>query len=336
MKKIIVNTFIVDKYKGQNMSGGASYKAPHDILKITLKHGYTEHKVSVSNYKSKVLIHLALIVKLLKIWFIYPSQTYLMIQYPCINPRILYILLPFLRKFYLQAIIHDINSIRVDGHLSSAENEILSRFNELIVHTSNMKDYLQHVLKNKNIVYKVIDCFPYIAEADRTNRCSGKAICFAGNIDKSLFIKDFIKENKDLNLYLYGSLKDKTIEKNSKVIYKGIFNPNLVRGLEGSWGLVWDGNSTMTCSGNWGQYLRIIAPHKFSLYIMAGLPLIVWKNSAMAELVEKKQIGITISSLSQISTVIEQITAEQYDTFCKNITYMQEILAKGSNYSNIL
>ena len=83
MKKIIVNTFIVDKYKGQNMSGGASYKAPHDILKITLKHGYTEHKVSVSNYKSKVLIHLALIVKLLKIWFIYPSQTYLMIQYPC-------------------------------------------------------------------------------------------------------------------------------------------------------------------------------------------------------------------------------------------------------------
>ena len=69
---------------------------------------------------------------------------------------------------------------------------------------------------------------------------------------------------------------------------------------------------------------------------MAGLPLIVWKNSAMAELVEKKQIGITISSLSQISTVIEQITAEQYDTFCKNITYMQEILAKGSNYSNIL
>lgn len=336
MKKVIINTIIINKYKNQNMSGGASYKAPHDILKITLKHGYTEHKISVSNVKSKILIHLILIIKLLKIRLIYPSHTYLMIQYPCINPRILKILLPLLKKFHLQAIIHDINSIRVDGHLSSTENEVLSQFDELIVHTPNMKDYLQHVLKNKNINYKIIDCFPYIAEVDRTFRHLNKDICFAGNIDKSLFIKDFITENKDLNLYLYGALKDRTIEKNPKVMYKGIFDPNSIKGLEGSWGLVWDGDSTNTCSGNLGQYLKIIAPHKFSLYILAGLPLIVWKHSAMAMLVEKEQIGITINSLAEISNSIEQITTKQYEIFCKNIENMQEILVKGNNYSTLL
>lgn len=149
-------------------------------------------------------------------------------------------------------------------------------------------------------------------------------------------MKDFIHENKDLDLYLYGALKDKNIEVGNKIVYKGIFYPNNIKNLEGSWGLVWDGDSTKTCNGNWGTYLKIIAPHKFSLYILAGLPLIVWKDSAMAIFVKEKQIGITINSLSEIADIINQTTSEQYQTFCKNIRSLQKTLTEGTNYSSLL
>lgn len=42
-----------------------------------------------------------------------------------------------------------------------------------------------------------------------------------------------------------------------------------------SFGLVWDGNSMDTCTGNYGSYLRINDPHKVSLYLSSGLPIIV-------------------------------------------------------------
>ncbi len=335
MKKIILNINIIDKIKGQTMSGGASYKAPHDILEISLRNGYVEHNISVYNYKFKILTQFFIVIKFLRIIFLYPKQTYLLIQYPCINPQILSIFLPLFRKYHLQTIIHDINSIRVNGELSTMENKALSSFDEIIVHSSNMKEYLKNKLKNYNIEYKILGCFPYIAEPDATDRELSKNICFAGNIDKSLFIKKFIQENKELNIYLYGALKDKSIN-NENVEYKGVFSPNNVHNLEGSWGLVWDGDSTKTCNGNFGKYLRIIAPHKFSLYILAGLPLIVWKGSAMASLVNEKKIGIVINSLSDIVEIINQVSSEEYKELCKNIKDMQKILINGSNYFDLL
>ena len=57
--------------------------------------------------------------------------------------------------------------------------------------------------------------------------------------------------------------------------------------MEGNWGLVWDGNSIDTCSGNFGEYLRLNAPFKFSLYLAAKRPVVVWRESAMAEYVRK-------------------------------------------------
>ena len=42
------------------------------------------------------------------------------------------------------------------------------------------------------------------------------------------------------------------------IIHKGVFKPEeLPRVLDGSYGLVWDGDSLDECSGNIGEYLKI-------------------------------------------------------------------------------
>ena len=60
------------------------------------------------------------------------------------------------------------------------------------------------------------------------------------------------------------------------------------------------------------EYLKIIAPHKFSLYIAVGLPVIVWSGSAMAKVVREKKIGIVVDSLYELKDKIEAISYDKY------------------------
>lgn len=44
--------------------------------------------------------------------------------------------------------------------------------------------------------------------------------------------------------------------------------------LEAKYGLVWDGLEITSCEGTFGQYLKYNNPHKFSLYMAAGIAVI--------------------------------------------------------------
>ena len=99
------------------------------------------------------------------------------------------------------------------------------------------------------------------------------------------------------------------------VIYKGVASPDeLPAQLEGSFGLVWDGNSLE--EGD--HYLRYNNPHKLSLYLTAGLPVIVWEQSASAAFVNLHDIGFTVKSLREIPLKIQQMSDEQFNTIHKN------------------
>ena len=54
--------------------------------------------------------------------------------------------------------------------------------------------------------------------------------------------------------------------------------------MEGSFGLVWDGISVETCAGVYGEYLKVNNPHKTSLYLASGIPVIIWKEAAWLSL----------------------------------------------------
>ena len=207
------------------------------------------------------------------------------------------------------------NSIRVDGKLSETEKNALNYFDELYVHSDNMLDYLKTKLK-QDIVYHVIGCFPYLADSNQEKREISKRVVFAGNLDKSYFLSEFVRNNNDLELLLYGK---KTIKLVGNAQYMGKFLPDEIQNIKGSWGLVWDGERTDCCGGSYGEYLKIIAPHKFSMYLAAELPVIIWKDSAMANIVEKFNLGITINSLSEISARIDALDNKEYQSILCNI-----------------
>ena len=51
----------------------------------------------------------------------------------------------------------------------------------------------------------------------------------------------------------------------------------------------------------------------------------------MAKLVEMKDIGITVTSLSEISARISAVSDNDYKEYCANILKFQPVLLKGEN-----
>ena len=135
--------------------------------------------------------------------------------------------------------------------------------------------------------------------------------------------------NKNLVVNLYGNYFDES-QTNDRLVYKGSFPPEkLPSCIEGDFGLVWDGSEAYTCAGNTGEYLKYNNPHKTSLYLSSGLPVIVWTEAAIADFVVKNKVGITVSSLFDLEEAISQVTKEEYVIMCQNAKGIAEKLRNG-------
>lgn len=88
--------------------------------------------------------------------------------------------------------------------------------------------------------------------------------------------------------------------------------------LEAKYGLVWDGLEITSCEGTFGQYLKYNNPHKFSLYMAAGIPVITQRKAAIANFIIENKVGIVVDNLENIKNVIENISSEEYETMCEN------------------
>lgn len=99
--------------------------------------------------------------------------------------------------------------------------------------------------------------------------------------------------------------------------------------LDGSFGLIWDGDSINTCSGLYGEYTKINNPSKFSQYIVAGLPIIAWKEAAVAKIIKKYNIGFIVNNLIEIDNILNNLTEKEYNIYLKNVISLREKLIKG-------
>lgn len=154
----------------------------------------------------------------------------------------------------------------------------------------------------------------------------------AGNLrkDKAGYIYALDDLESGVMFHLYGpNFEGKTIGKN--VIYKGQYPPEeLPEKLQCGFGLVWDGPSLEGCSGMMGKYLKYNNPHKTSLYLASGIPVIIWKQAAMADLVNERRIGIVVESLEEISSKIGALQKEEYQLLKKNAENLGRQLRSGA------
>ena len=270
----------------------------------------------------------------------------LLIQFPIKNHSVFIsrLISKYVKKgVRIVLLIHDLESIRLalrddipfkqKLRLDIEEGKVMKSASTIIVHNDAMKK----LLISKGYDPKklsVLGLFDYlIPDFDaRKGELAGhfakdKPVIIAGNLKrhKAEYVYH-LPQTQQFNLYGIG-YED---ENKENICYHGSFEPDdLPFVLEGSFGLVWDGECAETCSGVYGQYLKVNNPHKTSLYLATGIPVIVWKQSALAPVIEKNGLGIAVQSLHEIPEVLAEMTDEEYANILAKTAQLSGKLRRG-------
>ena len=344
-----MNIILCEYAEGKKYNAGN--KARTDALHIALSKGY-KHVPLFRNGTSKLLIPFQLLRGIINTIYRAKKGDKVFIQYPyypyVIN-RILFSMLNLGRKlkgFETIVLIHDIINLRKENIEPIEQSKLLTEelqtldnnCDTIICHNAKMKDLFVRICGKKD-KFVILGPFDYIyhKKAISTNcDMNDVKIIIAGNLSKNKCGYLYkLPQTKGVSYNLYG-LGYEGVE-NDYIHYKGAFPPDeLIQHLEGNFGLVWDGEDVDSCTGATGNYLRYNNPHKFSLYIAAGLPLIVWKESALADYVKEKGIGICLNSLNELDIILKNLDKKQYDTILHNIFNLRKEIINGEHLRSCL
>lgn len=210
------------------------------------------------------------------------------------------------------------------------ESSVLKAADLVIAHNEIMMDYLEKEGVPADCLVS-LDIFDYrMPESFTPRRPDGarEDLVIAGNLDsdKVGYLKD-IGRVPGVRFQLYGVGYK---EDHENAVYNGSFLPDeLPEHLRGGFGLVWDGTSVETCAGNYGTYLKYNDPHKTSLYLMCGFPVVVWDRSAISRFVLGHGAGIAVPSLLAAGEAVSALSEDEYETLCRNAAAVSADLRSG-------
>lgn len=234
--------------------------------------------------------------------------------------------------FKIIYLIHDLDAIRDSYDNDVLVQEMINSLNiadVLICHNDKMvSELLKRGCKSKMVS---LDIFDYYTDEtlDTKSLHSPIQICFAGNLSSSKtgFLYKLDSECTSFDLNVYGK-KERDFK---HLKYMGCFAPEeLPQHLRADYGLIWEGNE-FVYNENKHPYIMINNPHKTSLYIVSGLPIIIWEKAALAGFVLREGIGITISTISELDEKIQTIMSKQYDEMQKNLLRVRQSLLNGEH-----
>lgn len=242
------------------------------------------------------------------------------------------------------ALVHDLDTLRYElvytpGARTNAffeDNTLLRQFDAVICHNERMKAFLlEKGFPEERLI--CLQLFDYLISSSAVQAGEpSSGIVIAGNLDqnKSGYLYQLAQLDLSFPVHLYGVNYTESGKAQNALVYHGSFAPEqLPQMLAGRFGLVWDGNSLDTCCGPGGNYLRYNNPHKLSLYLAAGIPVITWCDAAVASFVENNRIGITVASLRELPEVLSSVSDEDYSEMKERVKTIQERVIRGDYFN---
>ena len=343
--------FLKEEFLKDSGARNAGNKARNDVEEIVKREGYQPLLLTVEDWYQmgtvKAQQHKA--KALAQAFSQLKSGDQLLIQFPMLHHS--FFTTRLVRKIQRRGvqvyfIIHDLEALRyanldtvplkhkIRVHLQ--ESSLLKVADGVIAHNPIMKSVLveKGLPEHKLVSLEIFDyLIPNYQEKDGLSK--DQPIIVAGNLaqEKAGYLYQ-LSARPAYNLYGVGFDESRALANET---YFGSFLPDeLPAALEGGFGLVWDGDSAETCSGVFGEYLRYNNSHKASLYLAAGFPLVVWKQSALSHFVLENGCGIAVESLHDLSQAIEQLDDKDYQDLVEKTKYIGKKIRDGFFLTNAL
>jgi glycosyltransferase involved in cell wall biosynthesis len=307
---------------------------PMDIEKILLRNNAIAIKFPY-HFNFSIKAKIARFLYLIKTFLAVKRGSIVVFQHPLYArmDRILIRILRLRKTIAIICLIDDIDGLKDgDDNLLKTEMHSFKQDEYFIVHNSNMNVWLKSF--HPDAKSSLLQCFDFLTSYEAYHRTKTNTIVFAGNLEKSRFLEllhIWPTKNPTLNINLYGPGLTDAMLQAKNVIYKGLHLPySLPPVIEGSFGLIWDGDSIEQPSGSLGHYMHYINHHKLSLYVVCNLPVIVHENTGSAELITKFNIGFTVQNLFEIEDKIHGLSEAEYEIMVDNTRELAKEITSGN------
>lgn len=189
-----------------------------------------------------------------------------------------------------------------------------------------MVDYLrtEGMTVEKTVIQKMWDCMVSVDETIKPQL--KKVINFAGNpnIDPKFA---FIQKWDCNDIQMKVTVDDGDWAQGKNVIFLGWFNNDnlLVNALRrsGGFGLLWSEDSSCR------EYMKLNANYKLSVYLAAGIPVIVPDDIAEKDTIIHKNLGIVVNSLDEAVERVRCMKEEEYNSMAENVDRFSYLLRNG-------
>ena len=324
--------YISHNYRGVD---GAGNKAKTDNEDTLVEMGAKNLGLHRTFYNNKVVKFVLDLTGILIYCLRVRKDDTLVLQYPVKKYFSFICNVAHLRGAHVIALIHDLGSMRRKKLTVEKEISRLMHADYVIASNEVMKEWLHaHGFTHSLGALGLFDYRSQSTHSAEHDKQGGEPILvYAGSLAmrKNAFILQLPDVIKGYQLHIYGNRSGLPTLKDSRQIVFHDFMPaeDFIAHAEGSFGFVWDGDSLDSCTGNFGEYLRYNSPHKVSFYLRAGMPVIIWADAALAPLVEKEGIGLSIHSIEELNSLLSHIEEEQLSAMRTKVREVSDKLARG-------
>lgn len=312
----------------------AGNKAKTDNEDTLVKMGAINLGLPRSIRNSKILAFFLDLIGILRACILLKKDDVLFLQYPVKKYFSFLCHVAHLKGARTVSLIHDLGSFRRKKLTIQKEINRLSNSDYIIASNEKMKGWLEeHGLQKPVGALGLFDyrsaskCSEEVTEREQVK------VVYAGalSMKKNSFLVELSKTLNHWQLLVCGNKEGlQGLQDNPQITYQGFVpSEEFIKHIDADFGLVWDGDSLDGCSGEYGQYLKWNSPHKVSFYLRAGLPLIIWKEAAVAPIIEETGAGITIGSLEELDDKLKAFTLEDYQKMKVNTVIMAKRLNEG-------
>lgn len=327
--------------KNYNELSSAGNKAKTDIEKVMDKLGFVNVGLKQTHIKNKVGAFFVTLFSVLKSIFSLSKGDMLVLQYPFKKYYAFACNIAHFRGAKVVTQIHDLGSFRRQKLTVEKEIKRLEHSDYIIAHNNSMIKWLEE--NGCKIPLGSLEIFDYLSKSQNHSVCRDVNetiynIVYAGALHrrKNAFLYE-LKESSVYQFSLYGGGFDVDANLNKSLTYKGFIpSDELIAKANGDFGLVWDGDSLDTCSGNFGEYLQYNNPHKVSFYIRCHLPVIIWSKAAMATFVTQHGIGICIDSLNDLNHLLSSLSDDDYQNMKNRTIEVSKRLSEGYYFEHAI
>lgn len=203
------------------------------------------------------------------------------------------------RNAHFVPFVHDAEQIRFGFAGGFNEIDYFNKATAIVVANRETKAELERLGVRRPMILQHI--WDYLTDSPIISTPLKREIVMAGSFIKSDVLSSW---HQQTHLIAFGQMNNQIPAAN--VDYRGTYaQQELFSKLPPAFGLAWD------TGDNYGKYTRYNNPHKVGLYMAAGLPVIVWKESGIADFIANNKLGYLISSLDDIDSLLDSLSNEE-------------------------